>query len=163
MAVNQPMREVQQLPLAVVPRLGQPSYELRVTYRGASNLLVEVWQLPSLATPQVVRPVRLAGLGGRNFALIEQRVLRQLAKGAIKVGGLRPQETKGFPLDEDLAMRLGLIFRVLAPMRSRENMLACVAGIEAMGQEEAAYWLGMAMHRQHPRRVLAALRLLLQA
>lgn len=29
--------------------------------------------------------------------------------------------------------------------------------------EEAAYWLGMAMHRKSPRRVLAALRLLLSA
>jgi len=30
-----------------------------------------------------------------------------------------------------------------------------------MGQEEAAYWLGMAMHRVNPRRVLSALRMLL--
>ena len=34
-------------------------------------------------------------------------------------------------------------------------------GIEEMGREEAAYWLGMAMHRKHPRRVLMALRFLL--
>ena len=33
----------------------------------------------------------------------------------------------------------------------------------AMAREEAAYWLGMAMHRKNPRRVLAALRLLLSA
>lgn len=32
-----------------------------------------------------------------------------------------------------------------------------------MAREEAAYWLGMAMHRKKPRRVLAALRLLLSA
>ena len=32
---------------------------------------------------------------------------------------------------------------------------------ELMGREEAAYWLGMAMHRKHPRRVLTALRFLL--
>jgi hypothetical protein len=46
-------------------------------------------------------------------------------------------------------------------MRSWSNITACVAGVEAMGKEEAAYWLGMAMHRRHPRRVLTALRLLL--
>jgi hypothetical protein len=34
-------------------------------------------------------------------------------------------------------------------------------GVEAMGREEAAYWLGMAMHRKNPRRVLGALRILL--
>jgi hypothetical protein len=40
-------------------------------------------------------------------------------------------------------------------------MLACVDGIELMRREEAAYRLGMALHRKNPRRVLAALRLLL--
>jgi GNAT superfamily N-acetyltransferase len=35
--------------------------------------------------------------------------------------------------------------------------------LDAMAREEAAYWLGMAMHRKNPRRVLAALRLLLSA
>ena len=56
---------------------------------------------------------------------------------------------------------MALLFRTLAPMRSRDNMRACAQGIDAMGREEAAYWLGMAMHRRNPRRVLAALRLLL--
>ena len=35
--------------------------------------------------------------------------------------------------------------------------------IDAMAREEAAYWLGMAMHRKNPRRLQAALRLLLSA
>jgi hypothetical protein len=46
-------------------------------------------------------------------------------------------------------------------MRSRENIRAVADGVEAMGREEAAYWLGMAMHRRNPRRVLTALRFLL--
>ena len=46
-------------------------------------------------------------------------------------------------------------------MRSRDNMRAVAEGIEAMGREEAAYWLGMAMHRKYPRRVLSSLRFLL--
>ena len=45
--------------------------------------------------------------------------------------------------------------------KERPNMVRVVEGIEAMGQEEAAYWLGMAMHRVNPRRVLSALRMLL--
>jgi hypothetical protein len=68
---------------------------------------------------------------------------------------------EGHRLTEDLALLLGLLFRTLAPMRSRENMRAVAEGIEGMGREEAAYWLGMAMHRKNPRRVLTALRYLL--
>ncbi len=65
------------------------------------------------------------------------------------------------PLGEDVALRLGLLFRTLAPMRNRDAMRAVVEGIEAMGGEEASYWLGMAMHRKNPRRVLTALRYLM--
>ena len=50
-----------------------------------------------------------------------------------------------------------------ARLRGRETMRAVAEGIEAMGREEAAYWLGMAMHRKRPRRVLTALRTLLTA
>jgi len=65
------------------------------------------------------------------------------------------------PIDEELAISLGLLFRALAPMRNRNHMAAVAAGIEIMTKEEAGYWLGMAMHRKHPRRVLRALRFLL--
>ena len=60
-----------------------------------------------------------------------------------------------------MALTLGLLFRTLAPMRSRDNTRAVAEGIEAMEREETAYWLGMAMHGKHPRRVLTALRMLL--
>ena len=66
-----------------------------------------------------------------------------------------------FALDEEMALNLGLLCRVLAPMRSAERMRAIAQHIENMDREEAAYWLGMAMHRKYPRRVLCALRLLL--
>ena len=46
-------------------------------------------------------------------------------------------------------------------MRSRDSMRAVAEGIEAMGREEAVYWLGMAMHRRRPRRMLTALRMML--
>lgn len=41
---------------------------------------------------------------------------------------------------------------------NRAHMAAVAAGIEAMSKEEAGYWLGMAMHRKYPRRVLMSLR-----
>ena len=70
---------------------------------------------------------------------------------------------RAWPLPEDVALTLGLLFRALAPMRSRDNLRNVVEGIEQMGKEEAAYGLGMAMHRKNPRRVLSALRMLLTA
>lgn len=70
-------------------------------------------------------------------------------------------DVRRFPISDDLAISIGLLFRALAPMRNREHMVAVSVGIEGMPREEAAYWLGMAMHRKYPRRVLMGLRFLL--
>lgn len=144
-------------------RASVPLYELRVRARLTGDTEMEVWQVPSRATPQLVGSGsrRVAGLAGRNLGLVEHRILKRLRGKGIDVGGLRRGEDVRRPIDEDLALNLGLLFRVLAPMRVRDNMRAVAEGIEEMGREEAAYWLGMAMHRRNPRRVLTALRILL--
>lgn len=144
------------------PTLGAiPVYELRGVKHGAGDLELEIWQLPSPATPALSEAKRIAGLRGRNLDLVESRLFKQLRRGGIDPTGLRKHDKKTWKLAEDGALRLGLLFRTLAPMRRRENIGACSAAIEEMGREEAAYWLGMAMHRKNPRRVLSALRTLL--
>jgi hypothetical protein len=148
-------------PLGITTPESAPLYEVRVRRHGAGNTEIEVWQLPSLASPQIAGPVRVAGLRGRNLELVEHRVLRRLTQAGVKLTGREAERNEGHRITEDLALTLGLLFRVLAPMHSRENMRAVAEGIEAMGREEAAYWLGMAMHRKNPRRVLTALRYLL--
>ena len=138
-----------------------PQYELRVRRHGPVDTEYEIWQMPAPATPQVISALRVAGLRGRNLELVEHWVLKQLWQSGIKLGRSADTRKRGYALTEDLALTVGLLFRTLAPMRSRDNMRAVAGGIENMGREEAAYWLGMAMHRKHPRRVLTALRFLL--
>ena len=91
----------------------------------------------------------------------EHRLLRRLKAHRIDLADVPPIDLLRLPVDEDLAINLGLLFRALAPMRNRQHMAAVAAGIEAMPREEAGYWLGMTMHRKFPRRVLMALRFLL--
>ena len=136
-------------------------YELRVRRQGPVDSDYEVWQLPAPASPHATCALRVAGLRGRNLELVEHRVLRRLSHAGVRLGRRAHATKRGYALTEDFALVLGLLFRTLAPMRSRNNMRAVAEGIEAMGREEAAYWLGMAMHRKHPRRVLTALRVLL--
>lgn len=147
--------------LSLVPiGLGLPHYELYSLIHGPDDLELEVWQLPAASTPHIKVPIRIAGLRGRNMALVEHRVLRRLAKMDIRLDQLPGMKNK-YKISEDLAMNLGLLFRVLAPMRNVTNMRQVAEGVERMGLEEAAYWLGMSMHRKNPRRVLMALRFLL--
>jgi hypothetical protein len=138
-----------------------PQYELRIWNRGPENSEIEIWELPSVATPHLKEPLRVAGLHGRNLSLIEPRLIRRFKGTGIDLICLPSNLPRAYSIHEDLALSLGLMFRVLAPMRNRDLMRGCVEGIEKMTREEAAYWLGMAMHRKNPRRVLKALRTLL--
>src|SRR5690606_36310185 len=88
-----------------------PRYELRIKRRGAGDLLLEVWQLPSLATPEVREARYVGGLGGRNFALVEHRLLRQLRAEHIDIARTRTGDRHRFPVPETWALRLGLMFR----------------------------------------------------
>lgn len=138
-----------------------PRYELRAKRQRGTDMALEIWQLPAAATPHIKQPVYVAGLHGRNLALVEHRLLRRLKALGINLHDLPAIDALRVPVDEELAINLGLLFRTLAPMRNREYMAAVATGIEAMAREEAGYWLGMAMHRKYPRRVLMALRILL--
>lgn len=152
------------VPFPVPPAVARaPRYQLRVRRRGPADADFEIWRLPSPSSSpsrgrSPERPERIAGLGRRNLEVVEHRVRKRLTRAGIRTGA---RGERAHDLDEDLALTLGLLFRALAPMRSLDRMRAVCEGIEAMEREEAAYWLGMAMHRKHPRRVLTALRCLL--
>ncbi|WP_420909454.1 DUF7680 family protein [Bradyrhizobium elkanii] len=138
----------------------QPKYELRARRHGPGDTELEIWQMPSPTTPQVTSPIRVAGLRGRNLELVEHRVLKKLKEVGIRIDIL-PIAGTGSRIAEDTALNLALLFRTLAPMRSRDAMRLVAEGIDQMSREEAAYWLGMAVHRKNPRRVLTALRVLM--
>ena len=154
------MRAARRKDESIMASRTRPFYELRAKRHGPGNTEVEIWQLPSLVTPQITAPVRLAGLRGRNLELAEHRILKRLKECGIRLD-LMPIDGIASPLAEETAMRLALLFRTLAPMRNRDNMRLVAEGIDAMGKEEAGYWLGMSVHRKNPRRVLHALRILL--
>jgi hypothetical protein len=146
-----------------LPFANLPLYELRRKARrgGSGDYALEIWQLPSPATPRLDAPEQVATLKGAGLRLIEARLVRRLARGKINLGAAASEPDRRWPLDEDLALSLGLLFRALAPMRNLERIRLVAEGIEAMSREEAGYWLGMALNRKQPRRVLAALRMLL--
>ena len=150
---------IPRLKLVETPK-SAPQYEVRVRNHGLGDTEIEVWEMPSPASPNLTSAMRVAGLRGRNLELVEHRVLRRLNQAGMRLPR-SAERVRGYNITEELALRLGLLFRALAPMRSRDRMRSVTEGIEAMGREEAAYWLGMAMHRKNPRRVLTALRYLL--
>ena len=143
------------------PPSTQPIYELRLNVPNRGDHRVEIWQLPSAATPRLTEPEAVAALTGRAWRLVENRVLRRLAAAGVTFPAITPGLRQTWRLDEDAALGLGLLFRALSPMRNLTRLRQVADGIDGMSREESGYWLGMAMNRRRPRRVLAALRMLL--
>lgn len=138
-----------------------PYYELRLIVNTKNEYQLDVWQLPSPATPRLIGPEYIASLKGVALRLMEPRLLKRLAQVKISFGRMTAGKQEAWAINEELALLLGLLFRTLAPMRSIDRITQVANGIDNMSREEAGYWLGMAMHRKRPRRVLAALRMLL--
>jgi len=147
----------QQLPFANLP-----VYELRRKFHKGGGYLLEIWQLPSPATPRLDAPEHVASLKGTPLRLLEARLARRLTRAGINLSAGAAERERRWPLDEEQALTMGLLFRALAPMRNLDRIRLVEEGIEAMSREEAGYWLGMAVHRKNPRRVLAALRILME-
>ena len=141
--------------------MNESRYELRLAVPASGSWELEIYQLPSSATPRLVAPEYVAGLKGISLRLLEQRLLKKLARQKVQLGVLKPGNERSWPLPEETALQLGLLFRVLAPMRNLDRITQVADGIDTLSREELGYWLGMVMHRANPRRVLAALRLLL--
>lgn len=140
-----------------------PAYELRLHVPDPRTWRLELWQMPSPATPRLRLPELVATLKGRPLEIIEHRLLKRLSRARIDLGSLTSGKRKAWPVEEEFALHMGLIFRAIAPMRNLDRIRDVTDRIEAMSREEAAYWLGMAMHRKNPRKVLAALRMLCDA
>jgi len=138
-----------------------PQYELRMMVKSTSVWRLEIWQVLSASTPRLKTPEHVATLQGSGLRIIENRLLKRLARERIVLGSLKPGKAKSWPLDEEMALSLGLLFRTLAPMKNLDRIRQVADGVEKMSREEAGYWLGMVLHRAYPRRVLAALRILL--
>ena len=139
----------------------KPQYELRMIVESASVWRLEIWQATSAATPRLKAPEHVATIQGPGLRIAENRLLKRLAREKIVLGSLKPGKTKRWPLDEEVALTLGLLFRALAPMKNLDRIRQVAEGLEKMSREEAGYWLGMVLHREYPRRVLASLRTLL--
>lgn len=143
-------------------RSAAPRYELRLYRHGPGDSEMRVYRLP-IAASEDGEAVFVGGLRGAGLERFEPRILRILRQHGVRLGPGAPGRRNVQGLDEETALVLGLLFRTLAPMRNRDYMQACVDGIERMGREEAAYWLGMVMHRRKPRQILQALRIVLNA
>lgn len=147
--------------LAIATPSAAPAYEFRLAANEQGQYEYAIWRAASAVVPGLDAAEPVGVLRGESARIIETRVLRQLSRARIHLGPIRLGEKRTWRINEDHALTLGLLFRVLAPMRNVERIREIAERVEEMSREEAGYWLGMSIYRHNSRRVLAALRLLL--
>ena len=81
------------------PFSNDPSYALRLSVKRASDWQIEIWQLPSPATPRLKAPEHVASLKGTPLRMIERRVIKRLSRVKINLGVMRPGKKKEWPLE----------------------------------------------------------------
>lgn len=143
-----------------IPRTPPPKtgHRILVARTAREGVVVSVWKDPADGGAQ---GPPIATIRGRPYRLLEPLLLKRLAGLGLPASNLKVGKVAAAPAPERDAVALALLFRALAPMRSIDRIRLVAEGIDRLSPEEANYWLGMALHRQRPRRVLAALRMLL--
>jgi hypothetical protein len=139
----------------------RPVYEFRLAASPAGVYEYSIWRAGTTGTVTRQPAERVAALRGPAAQVVETRILRLLARAGVKPGPIRLGEKRTFAIGEDWALTLALLLRVLGPMRDLDQIREVAERIEDMSREEAGYWLGLSIYRDNPRRVMAALRLLL--
>jgi len=115
----------------VVPRVTEDDVRSTISLAGQSEGLT------------VEETERIESILDLDKVLVDQAMRPRVAIAAV-------------PADMPLEQALDVVQR-----DGHSRITVYADGIDAMSREEAGYWLGMALHRRRPRRVLAALRMLL--
>src|ERR1051326_6155670 len=119
-----------------------PQYELRMIVESTGIWRLEIWQVPSAATPRLKTPEHVATIQGSSLRMLENKLLKRLAREKIVLGSLKPGKSKTWPLHEETSLSLGLLFRALAPMKNLDRIGQIAEGVEKMSREELGYWVG---------------------
>lgn len=73
---------------------------------------------------------------------------------------LRPRTSSRLDLDEEIGVKISLLFAAVAPLKNTERIDRICHGIQRMSREEALYWFGKASNGKREQ-ALKALRILL--
>jgi hypothetical protein len=135
--------------LHVIPLTGR-RYGLALVEIGASGARNKDGELHS-----VVR------IWGSPMQAVFDKVVEAVKVKGGRASDIRPDRKAPFQLDEETAVRLGLLFLAIKPLRKVARMEAIRDATAAMSAEEAYYWYSKCSSAAAGRRATKAFRILL--
>jgi hypothetical protein len=148
---------------AIQPAIRQDSgFELRVRPEGDTGYSVELYQASAgRGRTDPAEFVCLVRIGGEPLKAIIDQVLVALRRSGNRATDLGRGRRVPFVLDELAAVRLGVLFVAVKPLRKVTRMQAIAEQVARMEPEELFYWFSKMTARTGGDRARRALRVLM--
>ncbi len=144
--------------------MADPPFELRVVTGDNRDYGLALFQRPPSGRrcPSENGTWRLvAQISGTPLQSVMDQVLATIKQAGYRPADLCHSRRAPFALNEQLGVRLGLLFLAVKPLRKVTRMLEISEHVQAMTEEEAYYWFSKIAASQAARRAQKALRILL--
>ncbi len=122
--------------------------------------LMEILSAPSSTRKNQESHV-VVRIWGNPMQSVFDRVVDAVKMGGGRASDIRADRKTPFVLDEETAVRLGLLFLAIKPLRKGARIEAIREAIAIMGTEEAYYWYSKCSSVSNGRRAAKAFRILL--
>lgn len=137
------------------------NFELRVLPRGEREYGLALLQTPVGKENGKGEEEMVVRIWGDPLRSIMDQVLRAIKKGGYRPTDLGRSRRAPFELPEEEAVRLGLLFLALKPLRKHRRIEEVAAHVRTMEPEEVYYWFSKTTSSEDGRRARRALRILM--
>lgn len=137
-----------------------PAFELRVEPHGDIGYGIALYRFPTAADP-VADAEQLVRIWGHPLLGIMDQVLAVIRRAGYRSTDLKATRRAPFRIRaEEDAVRLGLLFVALKPLRKGRRIEEVARAISTMEREEVYYWFSKATAGPEQGRVRRALRIM---
>ena len=145
---------------AALRPLPEPAYELRVQPRGDIGYGIALYRSSTAANP-VADAEQVVRIWGDPLRGIMDQVLAVIRRAGYRSTDLKATRRAPFRIDEEDAVRVGLLFAALKPLRKHRRIEEVAGTISAMEREEVYYWFSKVTAGAAQGRAQRALRIMM--
>lgn len=141
----------------------RPAFQLEVFPRhGRQYGLALIEAVSPTRTPRLEPELRpIVRIWGSPMQAVFDRIADAVKRSGGRASDVRVERRAPLPLDEETAVRLGLLFIAIKPLRKSARIEAIRDATATMATEEAYYWYSKCSSVSAGRRAAKAFRILL--
>ncbi len=145
---------------AVLHPLPEPAYELRVQPRDDIGYGIALYRRGSVRHGSVSDGEQVVRVWGDPLLAVMDQVLVVIRRAGYRSMDLKATRRAPFRIGEEDAVRLGLLFAALKPLRKYRRIEEVAGAISRMEREEVYYWFSKVTTGAGHGRVQRALRIM---